>query len=197
MKMPPKKKFTKEQIIEKGFEIAKTEGIESITARKIADELGCSVAPIYVNFNDIEDLKRAVVSEIFKLARNLSQKEYTGDIFLDIGIASLKFAREYSVLFRELVLMKNQYMDHYDQELGNEIIDKIIEDKELNGFSKEEVGTVFLKMRIFQLGLSAMVANEQLPKVFDEEKQIELLKCTGEDVIQSTRLKKQKREGDE
>src|SRR6056297_3874520 len=195
--MPPKKKFSKDQIIVKAFEIAKTEGIESITARRIAEELKCSVAPIYFNFKDIEHLKQAVVGKIFELMRKLAQTTYTGDIFLDIGIASLKFAREYSVLFRELVLMKNQYMDHYDQELGNEIIDKIIEDKELNGFSKEEVRTVFLKMRIFQLGLSAMVANEQLPKDFDEEKQIELLKCTGEDVIQSTRLKKQKRKGDE
>ena len=37
--MPPKKKFSKEQIVDKAFEIAKTEGIDSITARRIAEEL--------------------------------------------------------------------------------------------------------------------------------------------------------------
>jgi len=190
--MPPKKKFSKEQIVDKAFEIAKTEGIDSITARRIADELKCSVAPIYFNFKDIEDLKKAVVRKIFELTRKLAQKTYTGDQFLDIGIASLKFAKDYSVLFRELVLNKNPYMDDYDQELGNDIIGEIIKEKELSQFSEEEVGIIFLKMRIFQLGLSVMVANELLPEDFDEEKQIELLKSSGEDVIQSTRLKKQK-----
>jgi len=192
VQMPPKKKFSKEQIVDKAFEIAKTEGIDSITARRIAEELKCSVAPIYFNFKDIDDLKKAVVRKIFELTRKLAQKTYTGDQFLDIGIASLKFAKDYSVLFRELVLTKNKYMDDYDQELGNDIIGEIIKEKELSQFSEEEVGIIFLKMRIFQLGLSVMVANELLPEVFDEEKQIELLKSAGEDVIQSTRLKKQK-----
>ncbi|MFP4461498.1 MAG: TetR/AcrR family transcriptional regulator [Thermotogota bacterium] len=188
--MPPKKKFSKEQIIDKAFEIAKTEGIEAITARSVSKKLKCSVAPIYVNFKDIEELKQAVVGKIFKLARKLAQKTYTGDRFLDIGIASLKFAKQYSVLFRELVLQKNPYMDDYDQELGNDIIGEIIQEKEFSQFSEEEVGTIFLKMRIFQLGLSAMVANDLLPEDFDEVKQIELLKSAGEDVIQSTRFKK-------
>src|SRR6056297_3798455 len=190
--MPPKKKFSKEQIVDKAFEIAKTEGFDSITARRIAEELNCSVAPIYFNFKDIEHLKQAVVRKIFELARELSQKTYTGDRFLDIGIASLKFAKEYSVLFRELVLQKNPYMDDYDQELGKDIIGEIIQEKELSQFSEEEVGAIFLKMRIFQLGLSAMVANDLLPEDFDEENQIELLKSAGEDVIQSTGLKKLK-----
>src|SRR6056297_558871 len=188
--MPPKKKFSKDQIIVKAFEIAKTEGIESITARRIADEMKCSVAPIYFNFKDIDDLKKAVVRKIFELTRKLAQKTYTGDQFLDIGIASLKFAKDYSVLFRELVLNKNPYMDDYDQELGNDIIGEIIKENELSQFSEEEVGIIFLKMRIFQLGLSVMVANELLPEVFDEEKQIELLKSAGEDVIHSARFKK-------
>jgi AcrR family transcriptional regulator len=191
--MPPKKKFSKDQIIEKAFEVAKIGGIESITARKIANELKCSVAPIYFNFEDIEDLKKAVVSKVFGLARELAKKVYTGDKFLDIGIASLKFATEYSVIFRELILNKNEYMDDYDQELGNEIIAEIIEDKELNMFSAEEIGLIFMKMRIFQLGLSAMVANELLPEDFDEEKQIGLLKSTGEDVIKSALSTKQKK----
>ena len=190
--MPPKKKFSKEQIVDKAFEIAKSEGIDSITARRIAEELKCSVAPIYFNFKDIEDLKQAVVGKIFELTRKLAQKTYTGDQFLDIGIASLKFAKDYSVLFRELVLTKNKYMDDYDQELGNDIIGEIIKEKELSQFSEEEVGIIFLKMRIFQLGLSVMVANELLPEVFDEEQQTELLKTAGEDVIQSTGLKKLK-----
>lgn len=41
--MPPKKKFSEEQIIDAAFEIAKTEGMDSITIRKVAFQMGLSI----------------------------------------------------------------------------------------------------------------------------------------------------------
>ena len=58
--MGPKVKFTREQIIDAAFEIARTEGIDSITMRKIAEKMGSSVAPIYVNFNNVDELNEAL-----------------------------------------------------------------------------------------------------------------------------------------
>lgn len=43
--MGPKIKFTKEQINDAAFEIAQTEGIDSITMRKIAKKMGSYVLP--------------------------------------------------------------------------------------------------------------------------------------------------------
>lgn len=191
--MPPKKKFSRQQIIDKAFEVARIEGIEGLTARKVADELGSSVAPIYVSFNDIQELKKAVADKVFKISREMSKKEVTGDRFLDIGIASLRFAREYNVLFQELVMRKNNYMKGYKQELGNDIIQEISGDSELIDFTDEELMMIFLKMRVFQLGLSVMVANDLLPEEFDEEAQIELLASMGSDVITATRLNKEEK----
>lgn len=191
--MPPKKKYSRQQILETAFELARVGGIEGLTARKVADELGSSVAPIYVNFNDIKDLKKAVAHKVFNVSREMSKKEVTGDRFLDIGIASLRFAKEYSILFRELVLKKNDYMEDYDQELGNEIIQEMSDDSELRDFNDEELMMILLKMRIFQLGLSVMVANDLLPEDFDEEAQIELLASMGTDVITATRLHKEEK----
>lgn len=193
--MPPKNKFSKQQIIEKGFEIAKNEGIEAISVRRIAKELNSSIAPIYVNFKDINELKRAVVNKVFEISKDFSNIKFTGDKFLDIGIASLKFANEYSVLFRELVLTKNEYMKDYDEKVGEDILDFISEDNELKNFTKDELNTIFLKMRVFQLGLSAMVANEFLPEYFDEDKQINLLKSAGEDVINNSIFRKKEENG--
>ena len=190
--MPPKKKYSKQQIVDAAFELARVEGIEGITARKVADELGSSVAPIYVNFDDIKDLKKAVVDNVFKVSRALAKKEVTGDIFLDIGIASLRFAKEYSILFQELVLKKNEYMEAYDQQVGKEIIEEMKNDQELSDFNDEELRMILLKMRVFQLGLSVMVANELLPEDFDEEAQIDLLASMGSDVITATKISDEK-----
>lgn len=189
--MPPRKQFTKDQIIQAAFEVARAEGISGITARKVAEKLGSSVAPIYVNFADIEELKRGVADHLFELGRRMSQQTYTGDRFLDIGIASLRFAKEYSVLFRELVLNRNEYMDDYDAKLGSHIVDEIAHAPELEGFTQEELMGMFLKMRIFQLGLSAMVANGLLPADFDDDAAIELLASAGEDVLIAARYRKQ------
>ncbi len=190
--MPPKKKYSRQQIVETAFKLAKRNGLESLTARKVADKLGSSVAPIYVSFEDIKDLKKAVAQKAFNISREMSKEEVTGDRFLDIGIASLRFAKEYSKLFQELVLKKNEYIKDYDQELGDGIIEEMSDDPQLSDFTEKELRMLLLKMRVFQLGLSVMVANDLLPEDFDEEAQIELLESMGTDVITSTSVNKEK-----
>ncbi|MBS4219608.1 TetR/AcrR family transcriptional regulator [Bacillus sp. FJAT-49711] len=188
--MAPKKKFSKEQIIEAAFEIAKTEGMDSISIRKVAEKLGSSIAPIYVNFNEVDELKKEVMKKIIELSNQLLSEQNSGHPFRDIGVASLRFAREYSVLFRDLVMKQNEYMDNYDDDMGDGLVEMMKGDSNLEGFSKDELMTIFFKMRIFTTGLSVMVANGLLPKEFSEEKGVELLNSTAADVITSARLKK-------
>ena len=45
--MPKKVIYTKEQIVEKAYELLKVEGLNSITARNLAKNLKTSPAPIY------------------------------------------------------------------------------------------------------------------------------------------------------
>ena len=185
-----KTQFTKEQIIAAAFDIARAEGLESITVRKVAEKMGSSIAPIYVNFQHIDELVQAVVQKTFDVAQRLLAEQDSGNPFFDIGVASLRFADEYSQLFRDLILKPNQYMQNYDQEMGPILLEQMKKDQELAGFTDQELLEILLKMRIFQLGLSVMVANRLLPKDFDEEKTIKLLNGTGADVIAGTRLRK-------
>lgn len=189
--MPPKKQFSRSQIVDFAFEVARKEGIDGLTARSVAEKMGSSVAPIYLNFKDIEDLKKAVVQKVFAISRDLLQERYTGDRFLDIGIASLRFARDYSVLFRDLVLKENTYMDDYQQDLGDDVLREMADDPELAGFTAEELGGILLKARTFQVGLSVLVANRLLPPEFDEQAQIDLLASIAADVIAGARRRRQ------
>lgn len=188
--MPPRKQFSKEQIVEAAFEIAKAEGISGLTMRKVAERLGSSVAPIYVNFKDAAALEAAVVQRVFALGREMMAQAYTGDRLLDIGIAGVKFAREYSVLFRELMLTKNGYMDEYQPSLGDDVVRQMAAAPELDGFTHDEIMTMFLKLRIFQTGLSTMVANDLLPAHIDERAEIELLATIGEDILAGAHWRK-------
>ena len=57
----PKVKFTKEIIVEAAYELMKIEGFNNLSVRKIAKYLKSSTAPIYFNFNTVDDLKELFI----------------------------------------------------------------------------------------------------------------------------------------
>lgn len=189
--MGPRTKFTREQIIDAAFEIAKTEGMDKITMRKIAEKMGSSVAPIYVNFKNIDELIEALMERVISISQQLFIEESTGNPFRDMGSASLRFAMEYSVLFRDLVLKNNNYMKSYDEKTIPALIKEMKKDPELEGFTEEELKTILLKMRIFQLGLSVMAANGLLLKNYKKQDLMDLLSSAANDVIRSARLSRE------
>ncbi len=188
--MGPKIRFTKDQIIDAAFEIAKTEGIDNITMRKIADKMGSSVAPIYVNFRNTNELIEALIEKIMSISQQLLSEESTGNPFYDMGKASLRFAMEYSVLFRDLVMKNSDYMQDYDEKMVAELIKEMQKDPELEGFTVDELKTILLKMRVFQLGISVMAANGLLPQDYEMQDLMDILSSAADDVILSARLSK-------
>lgn len=187
--MAPKSKFKKDQIIDAAFEIARTEGIDRITIRKVAEKLGSSIAPIYVNFKEVDELIQEVIKKTFAISKQLLMEQHTGHPFHDIGVASLRFAKEYSVLFRDLVMKKNEYINDHDHEMGM-LVELMKQDPHLEGLTDGELMTLLLKMKIFQTGLSVMVANGLLPDDSDEEKMIYLLNSTAMDIIDAAQMRK-------
>ncbi|AST95190.1 TetR/AcrR family transcriptional regulator [Shouchella clausii] len=194
--MPPKKKFSTEQIIEAAWSIAKEEGIDSMTIRKVADRLGSSIAPIYVNFSDVEELKQAVVKKVSQIGQQMIHEQNTGSPFGDIGAASLQFAQEYPALVRDLAMKPNDYLKNYDQDMGTELVNNMKTDPELAGFEEQELRMILLKMRAFQTGLTMMVVNRQLPPEFDLKSMRKLLDSVAEDVVIAAKLRKQEDSSD-
>ncbi|MCI1773993.1 MAG: TetR/AcrR family transcriptional regulator [Paenibacillus lautus] len=188
--MPPRPKFSKEQIINSAFHIAKTEGLDKVTIRKIADHLGSSSAPIYVNFNDVDEVKRAVIHKVVELSQQMLQEHQSGNPFRDIGIASLKMAMEYPVLIRDFALEPNEYLKNYDEEMVRELVNMMQKDPGLEDFTEEELMAILLKMRIFQTGLTLMAANGLQPEEFDFDQMIKLLDSVAEDVVMAARIRK-------
>lgn len=184
--MAPKKKFTKERVVEAAFEIARTEGLGHITIRKVADKLGGSIAPIYVNFADIDELKQAVIRQIHELSRQMLQTPYCPDPFLNIGIASLKFARTYPVLFRDLLMNSRKYIGDVNPPVDR-LLEQMRQDSQLEGLPNEALMEILLKMQVFQTGLSVMDVFGLLPKEFDEGQLISLLESAGGDIIAAVR----------
>jgi AcrR family transcriptional regulator len=180
--MPPATRFNKEAIVDAAFTLAREKGLSGISARVVAKALGCSVAPIYECFATMEELRAAVVQRVFALSDQLLSCQKGPHLFENIGRASLAFAREHPALFRELVLEPNPYMASYDQ-VEEIMLSALAQDETLASWSAPDRRRLFLKMRIFQLGLSAMTANGHLPSWLDEQEAEQLLIEAGDELI--------------
>ena len=65
--MPPKSKFTREQIIAAALEIASQQDISCVTARAVGEKLNSSARPIFTVFKNMEE----VTGEVKKAAREM------------------------------------------------------------------------------------------------------------------------------
>ena len=72
--MPPKAKFTKQQIAEAGLDIIRNEGMENLTARALGKRLGSSACPIFTVFENMEEVQLRALKSLKKLAAQYNGK---------------------------------------------------------------------------------------------------------------------------
>lgn len=65
--MPPKVKFTKEELLTAALDIVRERGEEVLNARTLAKRLGCSTQPIFCNYPNMESLREAVLHQGYHL----------------------------------------------------------------------------------------------------------------------------------
>ena len=105
--MPPKNKFTREEIVDAALRVVKTKGVEAMTAREVAGELRCSVAPIFTWFETMEQLRAAVYAQAKDVYRAYVECGLAGPIpFLGVGQQYIRFAREEPELYKLLFLSR-------------------------------------------------------------------------------------------
>lgn len=72
--MPPKAKFTKEEITETAFNIVRADGFEALTSRELGIRLGSSARPIFTVFKNMEEVQQAVVESAKALYKEYVNK---------------------------------------------------------------------------------------------------------------------------
>lgn len=106
--MPPKCKFTREEIIRAALDIARSEGTAAVTARALGAKLGSSPKPIFSVFENMEEVQ----AEVLKSARAL----YAGYVqtglrqkiaFKGVGTQYILFSIKEPKLF-QLLFMSEQ-----------------------------------------------------------------------------------------
>lgn len=103
--MPPKVKFTSNEIIEAAVNITREKGIDAVTAREVGRALGVSTRPLFTYFDTVEALKREVYLYAEKLYKEYVENGLKAEIpFLGVGQQYLRFAKEEPNLYKYLFL---------------------------------------------------------------------------------------------
>ena len=105
--MPPKVKFQKEAIVAAALEVVRKKGIEAVTAREVAAELGVSPRPIFTWFTSMEQLMVEAYAMAKKRYREYIEMGLKGPVpFLGVGQQYICFAKEEPELYKLLFLTK-------------------------------------------------------------------------------------------
>ena len=105
--MAPTVKFTKEEIVRAAFKLASKKGVDAVTARELARELGASTRPIFTYYNTMDELKRDVVEQAKARYREYIEQGLAQPVpNLGVGQSYIRFAREEPELYRLLFLTR-------------------------------------------------------------------------------------------
>lgn len=103
--MPPKPKFSREQIVSAALEIVTRRGPSALTARSLGAQLGSSARPIFTVFDNMEEVTQQVRLTAARQFRQDVRREIPGlPHFKAIGMNMVHFAMEKPRLFQLLYM---------------------------------------------------------------------------------------------
>ena len=161
--MPPKVKFTREEIIRSALDIVRETGPEGLTARSLAARLGCSVKPIFGLFRSMEEVQQEVLSAGYRLyGQTIAQAMEAGKYppYKASGMAYISFARTRPQLFKELFMRdRTGESPAGDDPLTRSIVALIVKN---TGLSEQAARQLHIELWIFIHGIAAMLVTGYL-----------------------------------
>lgn len=165
--MPPKTRITKELIVQTAFELTKNNGIESVTAKAVAQKLNCSIQPVYWVFDTMDNLRSAVIVEATKECERCLLTDVSGlPRYKAIYLNYIRFAKEQPYLFRTLFMMEHREILQSENNLeGRTYIISLIQED--NKICKELAEQIYIRLWLFSHGIATMLVTKAV--VFSDE----------------------------
>ena len=159
--MPPKPRFTREQVAEAAYQMIKEGGVSALTARDLGSRLGTSARPVFTLFKNMDEVKQA--------ARELALKDFMAYLndyredepdFKQIGMKIVSYGIHEPELFKLLFLQEHPHVGFAQSlkdvgDLDEICIRLVMRDYGLN---REEATLMFQQMSINTLGLGITCA---------------------------------------
>jgi len=160
--MPPKPKFTREEIVEAALELVSEKGIEALTARELGVRLGSSARPIFTVFTSMEQVQEEVRAAALKRFESYAEKAmHHTPVFKQVGMQMILFAMEEPKLYQLVYMSENAGATDFAgivERLGDVAqlcVDMIRRDY---GLSEKDAKALFEHVWIYTFGIGALCA---------------------------------------
>ena len=160
--MPPKAKFTKEQIIKAALGVVSEKGAQALTAKELGAALGTSTTPIFTVFNSMQEVQDTVMLAAMEQFEEYAHKAaHLEPVFKQVGMQMILFAKEepklYQLIFMSSISEAQTFDDIYAHlgSVADECLDVLQKDYDL---SKDNAKTLFEHVWIHTFGIGALCA---------------------------------------
>ena len=160
--MPPKAKFTKEQITKAALGVVSEKGVQALTAKELGAALGTSTTPIFTVFNSMQEVQDAVMLAAMERFEEYAHKAaHLGPVFKQVGMQMILFAKEepklYQLIFMSSISEAQTFDDIYAHlgSVADECLDVLQKDYDLR---KDDAKTMFEHVWIHTFGIGALCA---------------------------------------
>ncbi|KRK07885.1 transcriptional regulator [Lactobacillus pasteurii DSM 23907 = CRBIP 24.76] len=172
--MARKKEVSREKILDIAYKMAINDGLDGITARNIAKAGHFSTQPLYLEFENMDEIKSEILRRISTdLKEHTLQKKFTGKPLIDLDLSYINFSKQHTKLFKAMFV---------DGKFGSEIIEgtllelgteKFKEQYPDRNFDDEKLHQIIVFNWINTIGLTALIVNEIAH--FEQEQVINVL----------------------
>ena len=161
--MPPKAKFTREQIAQATLQIIREDGCEAVTARALATKLGSSACPIFTVFANMDE----VIDEAVKLAKAIYaqyvQKGLEQQLaFKGVGTQYIQFAKDEPKLFQLLFMteMDIASVDNFLTEIDDNYTAILNSVQVPYGLTEIDAKNLYTHLTIYTHGIATLIARK-------------------------------------
>ncbi len=163
--MAPKNKFTKEEMVNAAMRVVRIKGIDGLTAKTLADELGTSTQPVFTAFGSMDTLRRDVYTAAVRVYDNYTETGLHEKIpFFGVGMQYIRFAREEPELYRFLFLTRTQDQE-YSAMKSMQHLQELVRPTLMNVYriSTEEADIYFRDLWFVVHSLSTLIVTGDCP----------------------------------
>lgn len=170
--MPPKAKYTREEIIQIALDIVADKGIGALNARNLGAAMGTSTRPVFTAFKNmnelVEEVKTAALHRFDEYAQN--DVDPGAPAFKNVGLQMILFAAEQPKLFQLLYMTETENSVSFSNifsKLGATCEKCIGFIRRDYGLTEEEAKYLFQSVWINTFGIGVLIASRVCR--YDEE----------------------------
>jgi len=187
LEMPSTARILKEEIITAAYDITKEQGMEAMTTRAISQRLKCSVKPIYYAFENMDNLREAVLAKTMQKYTSILTADIHGvPKVYQIGLNYVRFAREYPHLFRFIFCtdrQENTSIVHSCLDENRPLVIKRMQ--EGWGVTQAQATDIYVKTGVFCHGIASMIISKTAK--FEDSDVYRLIKEVSESIVSDVR----------